>query len=87
MRWSDPKGLGAGKWMTPAEVEEEELSAAGCRSVGYVYRETEDVLILFSSLSYEAGELNELGDGMVIPKVCVESMVELAQSYPPIMAM
>ena len=59
------------------EIEELELTASECRTVGYVYRETETEFVLFSSLGFDRGLVDELGDGLVIPKSVVRVVRDL----------
>jgi hypothetical protein len=84
VEWQDPRGLGGGSWVKYDDLDGLDLTASGCKTVGYVLRETETELVLFSSLAHSHGELDEVGDGLVIPKACVDAVYELARVYEPI---
>ena len=48
----------------------------GCRSVGWILYESEDRLVLVPNLS----EVGSVGDAMVIPKVAVIEVIDLAEA-------
>ena len=70
LEWIDPHGIGGGKWMNYKTLEEEEdFNPTHCRTAGYLYRRTEDTVVIFASLSVSSeGEIEEVGDGLVIPR-------------------
>lgn len=84
--WSDPRGLGGGGWVKADEVDDLELTASRCKTVGYVFRETDDELVLFASLGFNRGEVEEVGDGLVIPKCVVQQVNDLRRDLPTMVA-
>ena len=70
--WKDAQSIASlGRWVDPGDVET--LDLAVCKSVGWIFRESAEGLILFA---HDAGD--QLGGELCIPKSCIVSVEELA---------
>lgn len=65
VHWNDPAAHGD-PWMLRSEISGSDVTDAACITVGYIVRETEELVILASSLTSE-----HFGNVMAIPRVCI----------------
>jgi len=76
--WADPCAFAPG-WENPKKIKEIDFKPQPCRSVGYVYFEDEDYLVLVGSQNSKNGKkIDEVGDGLSIPKVLIKEIQELS---------
>lgn len=71
IEWIDSCSVqAAGRWVGASDLDNLQLGA--CRSVGWVYRDTETDIVIYS---HDGGE--DLGGEICIPKVCIKSIREI----------
>ena len=68
IEWVDSNGMA--RWYTLADIIEL-LPLAGCTSVGFVVRETDDGLWLSMSYDHQEGDEQHFDHTTVIPKVAI----------------
>ena len=63
IEWSDAASLGVGGWKERETLDG--LGLAKCRSIGWVYRETEDEIVLVAHIDH--GPLTSADDAVKVP--------------------
>jgi len=78
VEWIDPTAVFDG-WTKIEDIKDDDLRPATCSSVGYVYEENDEVLVLVCSQGFRGSgrDLEELGDGLVLPRCVIRSISEL----------
>lgn len=71
VHWNDPAAHGD-PWLLRSEISSDRISDATCITVGYIVRETQDLVVLASSLTPE-----HFGSVMTIPRACVTAVEAL----------
>ena len=75
--WADPCAFAPG-WEDPKKIKKTDYLPQPCRSAGYVFYEDDEFLVLVGSQNSKNGRMiDEIGDGLSIPKVLIKSLVEL----------
>lgn len=64
-------------WEKISDVIEEQSGSLGCRSVGYLISDTEDRIILATSVSEDEETEEQVSAYITIPKICITSQKEL----------
>jgi len=75
IHWVDSNSIGS-KWTHKDDIPEPELCL--CRSIGWVYKETDEAIMICSHFSF-VNDLNDLGlhSPFVIPKCSIKKMIYL----------
>jgi len=69
--WIDSTSVNAaGRWISPRDLDDLQLGT--CKSVGWVYRQTVDEIVIFS---HDGGD--DLGGDICIPRVCIKEIKDL----------
>lgn len=69
--WVDSCSVNAaGRWVGARDLDD--LQLGECKSVGWVYRETDHDLVIYS---HDAGE--DLGGEICIPRICIKEVRDL----------
>lgn len=70
--WVDSCSVAAaGRWVSHKDLDD--LQLGRCRSVGWVYRETSQDIVVYS----HDGEEETVGGEICIPKICILSIEDL----------
>lgn len=72
IRWVDSCSVGsAGRWVNRKDLDD--LQLGECKSVGWVHRDTDTDIVIFS----HNGEGDDVGGEICIPKICIIELKEL----------
>jgi len=64
-----------GGWITKEEIDSHNVAL--CKDICYIYRETADTIITFSSISSNGNDSYEFGFATAFPKGCIKSIREI----------
>jgi len=64
-----------GGWITKEDMDNHDVAV--CKDICYIYRETDDKIFTFSSISSNGGDSYEFGFATCFPRGCIKSIREI----------